>query len=216
MSRSPSARWFAVGTIPPSRIVGDEWCHAMNSPAAPVTFSVRARIAAPRRSRSARGARVGPGSSSTRPTSSVARRPHGFAPTNVIVASLHRRLRGLRMIRLGAIFDLAVATTIEQRVTTIEARRSWRTLVRRHGEPAPGDRGLVVPPSAPVLAALPDWEWRRIGVEGRRSATMNGSRATRRLSIAGRGRRRGRRAPPAERSWRRAVDGGARDAPRVR
>jgi len=144
----------------------------MNSPAGPVTLSVRA-------DRGAATVEVrawGPGRCwvlEHAPDIIGSRDDRNeFVPTNVIVATLHRRLRGLRMIRMGAIFDLAVATTIEQRVTTVEARRSWRALVRRHGEPAPGNRGLVVPPSAPVLAALPDWEWRRIGVEGRRSATM--------------------------------------------
>jgi 3-methyladenine DNA glycosylase/8-oxoguanine DNA glycosylase len=44
--------------------------------------------------------------------------------------------------------------------------------VRRHGAPAPGDHDLVLPPSDDVLAGLPDWEWRRIGVEDRRSSTM--------------------------------------------
>jgi len=144
----------------------------MNSPAGPVTFSVRADPRA-----AAVDVRAwGPGRSwiIDHAPDIIGSRDDGrdFAPTNALVATLHRRLRGLRMIRLGAILDLAVATTIEQRVTTVEARRSWRALVRRHGEPAPGDLGLVIPPAAPVLAALPDWEWRRLGVEGRRSATM--------------------------------------------
>jgi 3-methyladenine DNA glycosylase/8-oxoguanine DNA glycosylase len=157
---------------PASRILGDEWTHAMNSPAGPVTLRVRAD----RRAGAVDISAWGPGDAwvMEHAPDIVGIRDAGceFAPTNPIVAALHRRLRGLRMIRLGAVFDLAVATTIEQRVTTIEARRSWRALVRRHGEAAPGRHGLVVPPSARVLAALPDWEWRRMGVEGRRASTM--------------------------------------------
>ena len=98
--------------------------------------------------------------------------PDDFAPDNALVAELHRRLRGLRIVRLRAVFDLAVSTIIEQRVTSLEAHRSWRALVRRHGTPAPGGHPLIVPPSPSTLARLPDWEWRRIGVEFRRSATV--------------------------------------------
>ncbi|HEV7525845.1 MAG TPA: DNA-3-methyladenine glycosylase 2 family protein [Acidimicrobiia bacterium] len=163
---------------PTSRIVGDEWWRAMNTPAGPVTFAVRA-------DRSAATVSVrawGPGQSWI-----VERAPgivglhdrwRDFEPRHAVVASLHRRMRGLRMVRLGAVLDLAVATTVEQRVTTLEARRSWRALVRRHGAPAPGPgpglgpHDLSVAPSDDVLATLPDWEWRRIGVEERRSGTV--------------------------------------------
>jgi 3-methyladenine DNA glycosylase/8-oxoguanine DNA glycosylase len=157
---------------PASRIVGDEWCHAFNSPAGPATLRVRAD----RRAAAVRVSAWGPGGEwvAEHAPDIVGLRDdcRGFVPTNALVAALHRRLRGLRMIRLGAVFDLAIATTIEQRVTTVEARRSWCALVRRHGEPAPGRHGLVVPPAPEVLAALPDWEWRRMGVEGRRSETL--------------------------------------------
>jgi 3-methyladenine DNA glycosylase/8-oxoguanine DNA glycosylase len=157
---------------PASRITGDEWTHAMNSPAGPVTLSVRAD----RRAGAVHVWAWGPGRAWVMEHApdivGLRDEVREFVPTNSLVAALHRRLRGLRMIRLGAVVDLAVATTIEQRVTSVEARRSWRALVRRHGEPAPGDRGLVIPPSSRVLAALPDWEWRRMGVEGRRASTM--------------------------------------------
>ena len=157
---------------PVSRIVGDTWWHAMHCAAGPVTLGVRADCA---------GGAVhvrawGPGREwvveHAADIVGLGDRPRDFAPTDRLVASLQHRLRGLRVIRLGAVLDLAVATTIEQRVTTLEARRSWQALVRRHGTPAPGDLGLVLPPSDRVLAALPDWEWRRLGLDGRRSGTV--------------------------------------------
>jgi 3-methyladenine DNA glycosylase/8-oxoguanine DNA glycosylase len=91
-----------------------------------------------------------------------------------VLATLARRLDGMRFVRLGSGFDLAVSTVIGQRVTTVEARRTWFTLVRRYGTPAPGNFGLIIPPAPSVLSALPDWAWRRLGVELRRASTVRG------------------------------------------
>jgi 3-methyladenine DNA glycosylase/8-oxoguanine DNA glycosylase len=99
--------------------------------------------------------------------------PSSFATNGcAVLASLVRRMEGLRFVQLGSAFDLAVSTVIGQRVTTVEARRTWFALVRRFGTPAPGDHGLVVPPTPSVLARLPDWTWRRLGVEERRASTV--------------------------------------------
>jgi 3-methyladenine DNA glycosylase/8-oxoguanine DNA glycosylase len=99
--------------------------------------------------------------------------PSSFAPGDcAVLAALKRRMEGMRFVRLGCAFDLAVSTVIGQRVTTVEARRTWFALVRRYGTSAPGDLGLVVPPAPSVLADLPDWTWRRLGVEERRASTV--------------------------------------------
>ena len=155
---------------PSSRIVGTSWWRAMNSPEGPVTVLVCADPGA-----AAVHVRAwGPGGAWAMEHAAgivgLDDRPRDFTPAGGIVASLHRRLGGLRVVRLGTALDLAVATIIEQRVTTVEALRSWRMLVRRHGAPAPGGHDLVVPPPAGVLAALADREWRRIEVEERRSS----------------------------------------------
>ncbi len=155
-----------------SRIAADEWMHAMHSPDGPVTMHVRVS----RADASADVHAWGPGREWVLERASLIvgghDRPEEFRTSNALVARLHRRRRGLRVIRLGTVYDLAIATTVEQRVTTLEARRSWHALVRRYGEPAPGPGGLVLPPSPPVVAHLRDWDWRRIGIEGRRAATM--------------------------------------------
>ena len=159
---------------PSSRIVGDRWIHAMRSPEGAVTLSLHAD-----RSRAQVQFKAwGPGRAwivEHAPDIAGTRdRPAAFVPTHPLVAALHRRRPGLRMIRLGAVRDVALATTIEQRVTTVEARRSWQVLVRRHGGPAPGVHDLFLPPSDEALGALADWEWRLIGIEGRRAAAMRG------------------------------------------
>jgi 3-methyladenine DNA glycosylase/8-oxoguanine DNA glycosylase len=155
-----------------SRIVGDTWIHAMHSPAGPVTMSVRAD----RPDASVHVQAWGPGRSWVMEHAGGIvglddPRPD-FAAQHALIAELHRRRPGLRIVRIGAVYDLALATTVEQRVTTVEARRSWHALVRRHGAPAPGGHELLLPPDADVVSALPDWEWRRLGIEGRRAATM--------------------------------------------
>ncbi len=174
---------------PSSRVVGDEWWHAMHSPAGPVTIVVRADRAGAAVRVQALGSGRAWAVEHAADIVGLRDEPLGFAPANVIVASLHRRMRGLRVIRLGAVLDLAVATTVEQRVTTVEARRSWQALVRRHGVPAPGDNRFLLPPSEQVLRALPDWEWRRIGIENRRSSTVRGlasdARGLERAVVAG-------------------------------
>jgi 3-methyladenine DNA glycosylase/8-oxoguanine DNA glycosylase len=161
----------------------------MNSPAGPVT--VRVRI-------DARAAAVtvdawGPGQSwvaeHAAGISGVADAPDEFRPVPGLVAALQCRLRGMRFLRMGCVLDIAVPTILEQRVTSLEARRSWHGLVRRHGTAAPGDPehmpALLLPPPAARLANLPDWEWRQLGVEGRRSETVRrAAAATARLDEA--------------------------------
>ncbi|MGK2949815.1 MAG: DNA-3-methyladenine glycosylase 2 family protein, partial [Acidimicrobiales bacterium] len=63
----------------------------------------------------------------------------GFDPTpHPVVADLHRRHLGLRMPRTGRVFEALVPAILGQRVTSFEAQRSFRLLVERWGEPAPG------------------------------------------------------------------------------
>jgi 3-methyladenine DNA glycosylase/8-oxoguanine DNA glycosylase len=78
----------------------------------------------------------------------------------------------MRLVALGSVTDLAPARIIGQRVTTVEARQSWRKLVWRYGEPAPGPLQLRLPPAPEVFASLTDWEWKRLGVEAQRAGTI--------------------------------------------
>jgi 3-methyladenine DNA glycosylase/8-oxoguanine DNA glycosylase len=94
--------------------------------------------------------------------------PAAFEPRDAVVAPIARRLPGLRLTCLRATYDVAIATVVEQRVTTIEARRTWARLVRRHGERAPGPVDLRVAPAPRCLAALADHARHAVGLELRR------------------------------------------------
>ncbi|CAM2894208.1 DNA-3-methyladenine glycosylase family protein [Skermania piniformis] len=98
----------------------------------------------------------------------------GFAPTEPKVADAHRRFPGLRMLRTGRVFETLVPTILEQKVHGIAARRSWRLLVRRYGEPAPGPvpPGLTVPPAAAAWRMVPSWVFHQAGVGPERSRAI--------------------------------------------
>jgi 3-methyladenine DNA glycosylase/8-oxoguanine DNA glycosylase len=98
----------------------------------------------------------------------------GFRPAHDALKAATRSLRGLRIGRTGAVAEALAPTILEQKVAGHEARRSWRALVRRLGEPAPGPapHGLTVPPSPARLAATPTWVFHRYGVERNRADTM--------------------------------------------
>jgi len=98
----------------------------------------------------------------------------GFAPAHPLLAEMHRRLPGLRVSRSQAVTEALVPTILEQKVVGLEARRAYRGLVRRYGEPAPGPSGLGLwlPPAPATLAALPSWCLHPLGVERRRADTI--------------------------------------------
>jgi hypothetical protein len=92
-----------------------------------------------------------------------------------VIRQLHRRLAGLRIPRTAAVTELAVPTILAQKVTGIEAKRSYAELVCELGEPAPGpvaDHGLLVPPAPAVLARTPTWVFHLCGVERKRADTI--------------------------------------------
>jgi 3-methyladenine DNA glycosylase/8-oxoguanine DNA glycosylase len=86
----------------------------------------------------------------------------------------HRRNPGLRLLRTGLVLEALVAAVFEQKVTTKEARASWRRLILAHGEVAPGPApaGMRVFPTAHVWRMIPSWEWHRAGVDPSRSRTV--------------------------------------------
>ena len=155
-----------------SRIVGDAWWHTMNTPEGAVSLYTRVDRGGAAVTIEAWGTGCSWAVDRAAAITGVDDTPSAFVPANDVLASLQRRMPGQRLIALGAAGDLAVATVLGQRVTTVEARDSWRAIVRRHGVRAPGGFGLTTPPTADVLATLPDWEWRRVGVEDRRSSTV--------------------------------------------
>ncbi|MFF0489066.1 DNA-3-methyladenine glycosylase family protein [Nocardia sp. NPDC004068] len=97
-----------------------------------------------------------------------------FAPDHPKIAEANRRFPGLRMLRTGLVFEALVPAILEQRVHTVSARASWRKLVWRFGDPAPGPAPvpLRVPPAAETWRHIPSWTYHRANVDPQRSRTI--------------------------------------------
>lgn len=113
--------------------------------------------------------------------------PSGFDPGIRLLDDAHRRHAGLRMVRTGRVFEALVPAILEQKVITLQAHDSWRRLVRRFGESAPGPtpRQMMVAPTPEGWGSIPTWEWHTAGVDPRRARTIvNASRHAARLEEA--------------------------------
>jgi 3-methyladenine DNA glycosylase/8-oxoguanine DNA glycosylase len=102
-------------------------------------------------------------------------RPDGFdSRLHRAVHDAHRRLPGLRIPHSSNVLEALVPAILEQKVVGLDARASWRTLVRQHGSPAPGPAPstLRVPPDAATWRGVPVWDWRRAGVDESRASTV--------------------------------------------
>jgi 3-methyladenine DNA glycosylase/8-oxoguanine DNA glycosylase len=95
--------------------------------------------------------------------------PAALVPVHPAVAEGARRGRGLRIGRSGAVFEALLPAILEQKITGDEARRTYRALIRVHGEVAPGPPGLGLPPAPEVLASLPYHAFHPLGLERRRA-----------------------------------------------
>jgi 3-methyladenine DNA glycosylase/8-oxoguanine DNA glycosylase len=93
----------------------------------------------------------------------------GFAPADRLLAELDRRMPGLRIGRSGAVLEALIPAILEQKVTGVEARRAYRAIIARWGEPAPGPFGLRLLPPPEILARLPYEAFHPIGLERRRA-----------------------------------------------
>jgi 3-methyladenine DNA glycosylase/8-oxoguanine DNA glycosylase len=100
--------------------------------------------------------------------------PDGFVAHHPCIADAWRRSPGLRLTSTGLVFDQIVPAVLEQKVTGIEAQRSWRELLLRFGSAAPGPAppGMRVAPSAERLLAITTWEWHRAGVDSARQRAI--------------------------------------------
>ncbi|MGI8664256.1 MAG: DNA-3-methyladenine glycosylase family protein [Acidimicrobiales bacterium] len=96
-----------------------------------------------------------------------------FTPSGHPVLERAARERpGYRVLRTERVLEILVPTILSQKVTTLEATRSWSALVRRAAEPAPGPAGLLLPPDPAWLARLPDHAFHLANVERRRASTI--------------------------------------------
>jgi 3-methyladenine DNA glycosylase/8-oxoguanine DNA glycosylase len=97
--------------------------------------------------------------------------PHPF------LAEVLRNAPGLRLLRSRSVFEALIAAIFEQKVSNIEARRSWRALVTKFGAepPGPAPQGMRVFPAPDVWRRIPSWEWHKAGVGPQRAQTAVGA-----------------------------------------
>ncbi|WP_329384798.1 DNA-3-methyladenine glycosylase 2 family protein [Streptomyces sp. NBC_01351] len=103
--------------------------------------------------------------------------PAAFVPRHRLLHASHRRRPGLRLTRTGMVMESLIPVVLEQKVTTDEAYRAWRRLVRQYGEPAPGPQqvqalDLYVMPTPRTWSRIPSWDWHKAGVDAKRSSTI--------------------------------------------
>ncbi len=96
----------------------------------------------------------------------------GFAPSHPVVRGFHRGMPGLRLGRSDAVFEALVPTILSQKVTGLEAARSYRALVLRFSEPAPGPGSLRLPPDPSVLRDIPYHSLHPLGIERKRAEVI--------------------------------------------
>ncbi|GHC62818.1 DNA-3-methyladenine glycosylase family protein [Streptomyces flavofungini] len=102
--------------------------------------------------------------------------PEDFEPRHRLVAQTERRRQGLRLLRTGLVMESLIPSILEQKVTTDEAYRAWRLLIRKYGEPAPGPTSARAPmhvmPDPRTWSRIPSWEWHKAGVDNKRASTI--------------------------------------------
>jgi 3-methyladenine DNA glycosylase/8-oxoguanine DNA glycosylase len=105
--------------------------------------------------------------------------PTTFNPEHPFLVEAHRRFSGLRIAATGDVFQALLGAVLEQRVEGVDAVATWIRLITQIGEPAPGPApsGMRVFPDGRQWLALPSWEWRRVGVDSKRAATIRAAAA---------------------------------------
>ena len=103
--------------------------------------------------------------------------PSGFEPVHPLLREMSRRHYALRIGRSDRVFEALIPAVLEQKVVGAEAKRAWRLLLLRFGDPAPGPAppGMRVCPAPRTWIRIPSWEWHRAGVELVRARTIIGA-----------------------------------------
>ena len=103
--------------------------------------------------------------------------PSGFEPVHPLLREMSRRHHALRIGRSDRVFEALIPAVLEQKVVGAEAKRAWRLLLLRFGDPAPGPAppGMRVCPPPRTWMRIPSWEWHRAGVELVRARTIIGA-----------------------------------------
>jgi 3-methyladenine DNA glycosylase/8-oxoguanine DNA glycosylase len=99
-----------------------------------------------------------------------------FHTDHPAIQELHRHAPGLRIPRTRNVYEAMLPTILEQRVTGMEAKRSYRRIAAQCGDATPASVAsaplLRLPPTPERLAALPYWWFHRFGVERKRADAL--------------------------------------------
>lgn len=95
-----------------------------------------------------------------------------FDPENRVLRTTWAQMSGLRMCRTGTLWHDLAWFIVQQRVRFRDAADSWRDLVQRFGEPAPGPVDLLLPPTPTRLAGLAYHDLHPVGIERTRAMTL--------------------------------------------
>ena len=103
--------------------------------------------------------------------------PSGFEPVHPLLKEMWQRHHALRIGRSDRVFEALIPAVLEQKVVGAEAKRAWRLLLLRFGDPAPGPAppGMRVCPPPRTWVRIPSWEWHRAGAELVRARTIIGA-----------------------------------------
>lgn len=93
-------------------------------------------------------------------------------PPHPVVDRWARAHPGLRLTDTGNVWESLVVVVLQQLVTWMDAAHSWRLLLERVGEPAPGPADLRVPPTPAAVRALGVEGTMQLGVDRRRARTL--------------------------------------------
>lgn len=156
-------------------VEGDSVWRAVRTPAGPATLRVSARTGAGE----VHAAAWGPGAQwaldSVPGLLGGLDDLSGFEPSGEALLAAVRRLPHWRLGRSGVLWESLAPSILEQKVTSQEAFASFRRMVQRFGEEAPGPgaaRGLRLQPAAERVRRIASWEWLQLGVDGARSTAM--------------------------------------------
>jgi 3-methyladenine DNA glycosylase/8-oxoguanine DNA glycosylase len=174
-----------LGADPALRLVHGTVWRASRTPDGPVTLRLRATAHRSGRRQQLLAEAWGPGA-----VWAVGQAPElvgggdvidGFealARRHPLVWALHRQHRRLRLPQTRRVYEAMVPTICAQKVTGLEAARSYRGIVRTWGEAAPvaeevaGAPRLRLLPGPEVLARQPSWAFHPLGLERRRAEAL--------------------------------------------